>query len=68
MKTFTVSIDERMEKTLEDLKEAFGKTSKADVFRMGITLLHIAKVERQKGNKLAVANAEDKVVKEIVIP
>ncbi len=66
--TFTVTIDEKMDRTLEELKGAFGKTSKADVFRLGVTLLHIAKVERERGNRLVVANAEDKVIKELVLP
>lgn len=69
MKTnFTVVIDEKMDQTLENLKRAFGKTSKADVFRMGIALLHIANDAMERGHKLAIANQEDKVVKEILIP
>jgi hypothetical protein len=68
MKTFTVGIDERMDHTLEALKVAFGMTSKADVFRMGVALLNIASAALKEGNKMAVANQSDQVVKEIVIP
>jgi hypothetical protein len=66
--TFTVSIDEQMDQTLENLKRAFRRTSKADVFRMGIALLHIANEAMDKGQKLVIADREDKVVKEILIP
>ncbi len=38
-KTFTVGIDENLDRTIDELKEKFGKTSRADVFRMGIALL-----------------------------
>jgi metal-responsive CopG/Arc/MetJ family transcriptional regulator len=41
-KTFTVGIDENLDRTIDELKEKFGKTSRADVFRMGIALLKVA--------------------------
>lgn len=68
MKTFTVSIDERLDRTLETLKHDFGKTSKADVLRMGIALLSIANDAIKQECKLAIADQNDKVVKEILIP
>lgn len=68
MKTFTVSIDARLDRALDDLRESLGKTSRADVFRLAVTLLKLADEARQKGQKLAIADQEDKVLKEILIP
>ncbi|MBI3468701.1 MAG: hypothetical protein HY000_37335 [Planctomycetes bacterium] len=68
MKTFTVNIDDKLDKVLDDLKESFGKTSRAEVFRMGVALLKIADEARKKGRKLVVADEADKVEKEILIP
>jgi len=66
-KTFTVGIDERMDKTIDELKEAFGKTSRADVFRMGIALLKIAAEAKDHNMKLTVSDENDVVKKEIVL-
>jgi hypothetical protein len=68
MKTFTISIDERMDRTLEVLKSDLGKTSKADILRMGVALLGIARDALKQGQKMAVADQSDKVIKEILIP
>lgn len=68
MKTFTISIDERMDRTLEVLKRDLGKTSKADILRMGVALLGIASDALKQGQKMAVADQSDKVIKEILIP
>lgn len=68
MKTFTVSIDERLDRALDELKESMGKTSRAEVFRLAITLLKIADEARQEGLKLAIADKQGKVHREILIP
>ncbi len=67
-KTFTVGIDENLDKTIDDLKEKFGKTSRADVFRMGIALLKVAAEARERDLKLTVSDENDVVRKEIVLP
>ena len=67
-KTFTVGIDENLDKTIDDLKEKFGKTSRADVFRMGIALLKVAAEARERDLKLTVTDQNDVVKKEIVLP
>lgn len=67
-KTFTVGIDESLDKTIDELKEKFGKTSRADVFRMGIALLKVAAEARDKDLKLTVSDQDDVVKKEIVLP
>jgi hypothetical protein len=67
-KTFTVGIDENLDKTIDELKEKFGKTSRADVFRMGIALLKVAAEARERDLKLTVSDSNDVVKKEIVLP
>lgn len=68
MKTFTVSIDERLDRALDELKQSLGKTSRAEVFRLAVTLLKIADEARQEGLKLAIADKQGKVQREILIP
>jgi len=66
-KTFTVGIDENLDRTIDELKEKFGKTSRADVFRMGIALLRVAAEAKDRGLKLTISDQDDVVKKEIVI-
>jgi metal-responsive CopG/Arc/MetJ family transcriptional regulator len=68
MKTFTVSIDDRLDRALDELKESLGKTSRAEVFRLAVTLLKIADEARREGLKVAIADKQGKVQKEILIP
>jgi metal-responsive CopG/Arc/MetJ family transcriptional regulator len=68
MKTFTVSIDERLDQALDELKDSLGKTSRAEVFRLAITLLKVADEARREGLRLAIADKQGKVQKEILIP
>lgn len=68
MKTFTVGIDERLDRALDELKDSLGKTSRAEVFRLAVTLLKIADEARQEGLRLAIADKQGKVHKEILIP
>ena len=67
-KTFTVGIDEKLDRTIDELKEKFGKTSRADVFRMGIALLKVAADAKERNMKLTVSDGDDVVKKEIVLP
>ena len=67
-KTFTVGIDENLDRTIDELKEKFGKTSRADVFRMGIALLKVAAEAKERDLKLTVSDQDDVVKKEIVLP
>jgi metal-responsive CopG/Arc/MetJ family transcriptional regulator len=67
-KTFTVSIDARLDHALDELRSSLGKSSRADVFRLAITLLKLADEARQRGQKLVIADQDDKVLKEILLP
>jgi hypothetical protein len=67
MKTFSVNIDERVDKTLEELRRSFGKSSKAEVFRTALALLKVADEARAKGLKLTISDRDDRVQKEIVL-
>ena len=67
-KTFTVGIDATLDRTIDDLKEKFGKTSRADVFRMGIALLKVAAEARERELKLTISDQNDVVRKEILLP
>ena len=67
-KTFTVSIDARLDKALDELRASLGKSSRADVFRLAITLLKLADEARQRGQKLVIADQDDRVIKEILLP
>jgi len=66
-KTFTVGIDEKTDECMDRLKAAFHRTSKADVFRMGIALLNVAHEANEKGHRLTISDSSDTVIKEIVI-
>ena len=66
-KTYTVQIDSKLDSTLENLKDDLGKTSRAEVFRMGVALLKIAREGKEKGLKLTLSDENDNVQKEIVI-
>ncbi|REK27044.1 MAG: hypothetical protein DWQ41_08605 [Planctomycetota bacterium] len=63
-----MNIDETFDKTLEELKSAFGKSSKADAVKLGLALLRIAAEGRKHDWKLTLSDKDDKVVKEIVLP
>jgi hypothetical protein len=67
-KTFTVSIDDKTDQALDSLRKSLGKTSRADVFRLAIALLKIADDAKQGGFKVTIADKQDKVQKEILLP
>lgn len=54
MSNLTLTLDKKAEETVEKLKEHYGATSKAEIFRKGITLLNIARqVEDTHGELIA---------------
>ncbi len=67
-KTFTVSIDAKFDRVLNDLKVALGKPSRAEVCRLAVALLKLAVDARANGQKVVIANNDDVVIKEILLP
>ena len=68
MKTFTVNIDERLDEVIENLKRSMGKTSRAETFRLAIALLKIAAEAKDKDLKLVLADSDNNIKQEIVLP
>lgn len=66
-KTFTISVDEKMDAVLDELKGELGRPSKAEVVRLGVALLKIAADARKKNGKLNVTT-EDGKVETILLP
>ena len=54
MKLTSFNVDERMDATLEDLKEHYNASSKAEVIRKAVALLKIAKENEQKDGSLII--------------
>ena len=67
MKTFTMKIDDKCDQVLEDLKRKFGRTSKAEVFRLAIAMLKIVAEGRDDGFRMVLVK-NGSLEKEIVIP
>jgi len=68
MKTFTVTIDDHVGQLLDDCKQALGKTSRAEVFQIALAILKVAVDAHRNGQKLVVADEDDTLKKEILIP
>jgi hypothetical protein len=66
--TFTVVIDYKMRNTLHKLKNALGKTSIAEVFRLAIALLTIAVEAVQRDEIITITDAKGGVSRQIIIP
>lgn len=63
----TIEYPEQLEKLLKELAQK-GDTSKVDVIRRALALYsYVHKEVKEKDLKLAVTNADDKVLKEIVL-
>ncbi len=66
MPVTTFNIDEKMDRTLEDLKEHFGATSKAEVVRRAIALLNVAKNAEQPDGSIVIKQQDDKEVRVVM--
>ncbi len=67
-KTFSVGIDDRLDRVLDELKDGLGKPSRAEVFRLAVTLLKMAYDAREEGLKLTFVDKSNKIQKEVLIP
>jgi Arc/MetJ-type ribon-helix-helix transcriptional regulator len=67
MPRITIEFPEQIDKILKELAEK-GETSKVDVLRRALTLYnYVNKEVKEKDLKLAVADNEDKILKEIIL-
>ena len=67
MPRITIEFPEQVDKILRELAEK-GDTSKVDVIRRALALYnYVDKEVKEKDLKLAVADEEDKILKEIVL-
>lgn len=62
----TFNFDERTEQLIEELKEEFGATSKAEVVRKALALLEFARMARQRGEDIAAVD-KNREVKSILV-
>jgi hypothetical protein len=65
---FSMKFDAKADATLEELQRKLGASSKAEVLRTAVALLKVAQEGRDRGMKIALANSNDVVQKEIVLP
>ncbi len=67
MPKLTLQFNDKLDAILSELavKEGLPKTQ---VVRRAIALLRFVETEKEKGNKLAIADKDDRVLKEIVSP
>jgi Arc/MetJ-type ribon-helix-helix transcriptional regulator len=67
MPRITIEFPEQIDKILKELAEK-GETSKVDVLRRALALYnYVNKEVKEKDLKLAVADNEDKILKEIIL-
>lgn len=65
MAVTTFNVDPKMDKTLEELKEHFGASSKSEVLRKAVALLKVAS-ERERKDGSIVIQGENEDVRVIV--
>ena len=61
MAVTTFNIDEKMDKTLEDLKQHYGASSKAEVLRKAVAFLNIAKNAEQPDGSVVIKKDDEDV-------
>ena len=66
MATTSFKFDKRTTKVLEELKDHYGATSKAEVLRKAIGLLDIA-ADAENQNRHLVVESEDQTVKQRIL-
>ncbi len=67
MPRLTVQFPEKADEILSELAEK-DKVSKTEIIRRALSLYrYLDREVKQKGNKLAIADKDDKIIKEIVL-
>lgn len=67
-KVFTMSVDDKMAKVLDELKQDFSRPSRAEVIRLAVALLKIAMDARNSDRKLCIIDSEGKILETILLP
>jgi hypothetical protein len=68
MARFTIDTDQQFDQNLNDLVNMTGGT-KADVLRKALATYKYLKTEdQQPQNKVSITNAENQVVKDVILP
>lgn len=67
IRRLNVNLPEEVHNQLRDLAERSGR-SMTDIVRTGLSLASVAFAEAEHRNTLAVANAEGKLIKHLVVP
>lgn len=68
MPTFTVDLDDRLDQNLKDLRTRLHQSSKANTFRLALALLKIATEARDKDLRVVLADNDNEIKQEIVLP
>lgn len=58
MATTTFQFDSKTEQTITRLKKCFGATSKAEVVRLALALLDLARQAHEKNRRIAIVDAD----------
>lgn len=61
MAVTSFSVDAKMDKKLEELKEHFGASSKSEVIRKAVALLNIAKDAEQSDGSFVIKKGDEEV-------
>jgi hypothetical protein len=61
MAVTTFNVDEKMDATLESLKEHYGATSKAEILRKAVALLKVAQESEQSDGSLVIRKGDQDV-------
>lgn len=64
-KVTTLAIDERMAKTLDELREYMGASSNAEVFRRSIALMKLATDVADAQKQLVIRDSKDETLQRV---
>lgn len=67
MKKTTIEFSEKMTRVINGLIDGGEARTTSEVVRNSVGLYHIAKTEQRKGNRIAIINSNEEVIKEIAL-
>lgn len=68
MGTTTIRFDDQTEAIVQQLKKEYSATTKAELIRLGIALLKMARDASEEGKRLGLIDRENNSVSEIALP